>query len=299
MKTIKSVFSIKDLENLTGIKAHTIRIWEKRYNLLEPERSKTNIRSYNLRNLKKLLNINFLNTNGFKISKIAALDESEINTKVKELSFLGGVEHHSVNSFKISMLNFDHELFYKTYNQLLQEKNFREIFYEVFLPLLTELEILWQTQTITSSHERFITAHIRQKILNHIERLQSLSPHPKTKTYVLFLPSNEIYDIGILFLNYELLSKGYHTIYLGENTPSEDLGQLNDLYNEITYISYFTVMPPLESMPEYLSEINDQVLKGTSNSMLLVGSRFKNYSSVNGYENVTYYDSLKNLVKDL
>jgi DNA-binding transcriptional MerR regulator len=111
MKTIKSVFSIKDLENLTGIKAHTIRIWEKRYNLLEPERSKTNIRSYNLRNMQKLLNINFLNSNGFKISKIAALDESEIATKVRELSVIGNIEHHSFNAFKLSILNFNHELF--------------------------------------------------------------------------------------------------------------------------------------------------------------------------------------------
>jgi DNA-binding transcriptional MerR regulator len=104
MKTIKSVFSIKDLENLTGIKAHTIRMWEKRYDLLEPERSKTNIRSYNLRNMQKLLNINFLNTNGFKISKIAALDENEITTKVRELSISENIEHHSFNAFKLSML---------------------------------------------------------------------------------------------------------------------------------------------------------------------------------------------------
>ena len=173
MKTIKSVFSIKDLENLTGIKAHTIRIWEKRYNLLEPERSKTNIRSYNLRNMQKLLNINFLNSNGFKISKIAALDESEIATKVRELSVIGNIEHHSFNAFKLSMLNFNHELFHKTYNQLLEEKSFREIFNEVLLPLIKNINMLWQTKTITPAHERFITSHIRQKILIHIERLQS------------------------------------------------------------------------------------------------------------------------------
>ena len=130
MNTIKTSFSIKDLENLSGIKAHTIRIWEKRYNLLIPERTDTNIRTYNLQSLQKLLNISFLNSNGYKVSQIAALDEFQIATKVKEISFLGNVESHAFNAFKLSMLNFDQALFYNTYNRLLEEKSFREIFYD-------------------------------------------------------------------------------------------------------------------------------------------------------------------------
>ena len=136
MNTIKNSFSIKDLENLSGIKAHTIRIWEKRYNLLVPERTDTNIRTYNLRSLQKLLNISFLNSNGFKISKIAALDEFQIAAKVKEMSFLGSTEDHAFNAFKLAMLNFDQTLFYNTYNRLLEEKSFREICYEFFIPII-------------------------------------------------------------------------------------------------------------------------------------------------------------------
>tara|TARA_B110000967_G_C18869649_1_gene554669 strand:- start:1303 stop:2202 length:900 start_codon:yes stop_codon:yes gene_type:complete len=299
MKTIKSVFSIKDLENLTGIKAHTIRIWEKRYNLLEPERSKTNIRSYNLRNMQKLLNINFLNSNGFKISKIAALDESEIATKVRELSVIGNIEHHSFNAFKLSMLNFNHELFYKTYNQLLEEKSFREIFNEVLLPLIKNINMLWQTKTITPAHERFITSHIRQKILIHIERLQSLNPRPDTKTYVLFLPLNEVHDIELLFINYELLSKGYHTIYLGDNIPTCDLVQLNNLYEEIVFVSNFTVTPSINNVLNYLNEMHKQVIEDTPNSILLIGRRLKDFMQENLPEKITLYNSLDNLVKDL
>ena len=299
MKTIKSVFSIKDLENLTGIKAHTIRIWEKRYNLLEPERSKTNIRSYNLRNMQKLLNINFLNSNGFKISKIAALDESEIATKVRELSVIGNIEHHSFNAFKLSMLNFNHELFYKTYNQLLEEKSFGEIFNEVLLPLIKNINMLWQTKTITPAHERFITSHIRQKILIHIERLQSLNPRPDTKTYVLFLPLNEVHDIELLFINYELLSKGYHTIYLGDNIPTCDLVQLNNLYEEIVFVSNFTVTPSINNVLNYLNEMHKQVIEDTPNSMLLIGRRLKDFMQENLPEKITLYNSLDNLVKDL
>ena len=299
MKTIKSVFSIKDLENLTGIKAHTIRIWEKRYNLLEPERSKTNIRSYNLRNMQKLLNINFLNSNGFKISKIAALDESEIATKVRELSVIGNIEHHSFNAFKLSMLNFNHELFHKTYNQLLEEKSFREIFNEVLLPLIKNINMLWQTKTITPAHERFITSHIRQKILIHIERLQSLNPRPDTKTYVLFLPLNEVHDIELLFINYELLSKGYHTIYLGDNIPTCDLVQLNNLYEEIVFVSNFTVTPSINNVLNYLNEMHKQVIEDTPNSILLIGRRLKDFMQENLPEKITLYNSLDNLVKDL
>ena len=299
MKTIKSVFSIKDLENLTGIKAHTIRMWEKRYDLLEPERSKTNIRSYNLRNMQKLLNINFLNTSGFKISKIAALDENEITTKVRELSISENIEHHSFNAFKLSMLNFNHQLFYKTYNQLLEEKSFRQIFNEILHPFIINIGMLWQTQTISSAHERFITSHIRQKILIHIERLQSIDPRPRTKTFVLFLPVNEVNDIGLLYINYELLSKGYHTIYLGENIPTENLKQLNNLYKDITYISYLTEMPSMKNISTYLDDIYETSLKGTPNTMLITGKRIKDLNVENLPEKMTVYKSLDNLVKDL
>ena len=215
MNTIRTSFSIKDLENLSGIKAHTIRIWKKRFNLLIPERTDTNIRTYNLKSLQKLMNISFLNSNGYKVSKIAALDESQIASKVKEISYQGHAEPHAYNAFKLAMLNFDQVLFYNTYNRLLEEKSFREIFYDIFIPIIQDIGILWQTLTITPSHEHFLLTHIRQKVLIHIERLQSTNPKPDAKTFVLFLPINETHDVGLLFINYELISRGYHTIYLG------------------------------------------------------------------------------------
>ena len=139
--------------------------------------------------------------------------------KLKEISFLGNVETYAFNAFKLSMLNFDQALFYNTYNRLLEEKSFRDIFYGLFIPIIQDIGLLWQTHTIKPSHEHFIIVHIRQKVLLHIERIQSANPKPDTKTFVLFLPVNEIHDIGLLFINYELLSRGYHTIYLGENVP--------------------------------------------------------------------------------
>ena len=173
MNNIKNQFSIKDLENLTGIKAHTIRIWEKRYNLLQPKRTDTNIRFYDLESFQKLLNISYLNSNGYKISKIATLNKEEISSLVREIAAENNIESHAINAFKLSMLNFDQTLFYKTYDSLLNDKDFGEIFYDIFIPLLTEIGLLWQTDTITPAHEHFLTSLIRQKILINTEKAQS------------------------------------------------------------------------------------------------------------------------------
>lgn len=299
MNSTEHVFSIKDLENLSGVKAHTIRIWEKRYNLLKPKRSKTNIRHYDLNNLQKLLNISFLNSNGFKISKIAALDETELAPKTRELAFMGKNDSQAIVAFKLAMLNFDQILFYNTYNSLLEEKSFRTIFYEVFIPLLFDLGMLWQTNTISPSHEHFLTVHIKQKILVHIERLQSTDPRPSTKTVVLFLPENETHDLGLLFINYEILSLGYHTIFLGENIPLNNLKYINKLYDDIIYISYFTIKPSDNDIHDYLKIFSEEYLSVNKNSAKLIGHRIRNLNPANVPKNIMLYDKIEDLVKDL
>ena len=299
MNSTEHVFSIKDLENLSGVKAHTIRIWEKRYNLLKPKRSKTNIRHYDLNNLQKLLNISFLNSNGFKISKIAALDETELAPKTRELAFMGKNDSQDIVAFKLAMLNFDQILFYNTYNSLLEEKSFRTIFYEVFIPLLFDLGMLWQTNTISPSHEHFLTVHIKQKILVHIERLQSTDPRPSTKTVVLFLPENETHDLGLLFINYEILSLGYHTIFLGENIPLNNLKYINKLYDDIIYISYFTIKPSDNDIYDYLKIFSEEYLRVNKNSAKLIGHRIRNLNPENVPKNIMLYDKIEDLVKDL
>lgn len=299
MNSTEHVFSIKDLENLSGVKAHTIRIWEKRYNLLKPKRSKTNIRHYDLNNLQKLLNISFLNSNGFKISKIAALDETELAPKTRELAFMGKNDSQAIVAFKLAMLNFDQILFYNTYNSLLEEKSFRTIFYEVFIPLLFDLGMLWQTNTISPSHEHFLTVHIKQKILVHIERLQSTDPRPSTKTVILFLPENETHDLGLLFINYEILSLGYHTIFLGENIPLNNLKYINKLYDDIIYISYFTIKPSDNDIHDYLKIFSEEYLSVNKNSAKLIGHRIRNLNPTNVPKNIMLYDKIEDLVKDL
>jgi len=299
MNNIKVNFSIKDLENLTGIKAHTIRIWEKRYNLLSPDRSDTNIRNYSITSFQKLLNISYLNNNVLKISKIASLKEEEIPIKVREIASRGKVEDHAINALKMAMLNFDQVLFYNTYNNLLENKTFNAIFYTVFLPLLNEIGLLWQTNTITPAHEHFISVHIKQKILINIERLQSLAPKPVSKTYVLFLPDSEIHDIGLLFVNYELRSKGYHTIFLGESVPMESLTDVLDYFDEITFVSYFTVYPIEEEITSYLENFSELLLKKKNSNLFLLGTQLADYSDKKLPKGISIYKSIENLVKDL
>ena len=299
MNNIQVNFSIKDLENLTGIKAHTIRIWEKRYNLLEPNRTDTNIRTYSITSLQKLLNISFLNNNGYKISKIAQLQEVEIPIKVREIASRSKVEDHAINAFKMAMINFDQVLFYNTYNNLIENKSFSDIFYTVFRPLLNEIGILWQTNTITPAHEHFLSVHIKQKILLNIERLQSLEPKPNSKTYILYLPENEIHDIGLLFVNYQLRSKGYHTIFLGESVPVESLTSVLEFFKEIIFISYFTVNPEVDKIPDYINKFNDLLLKQTGNKLLLLGPKLLSVENIELPENTTTYQTIEELIDNL
>lgn len=299
MNNVKSKFSIKDLENLSGIKAHTIRIWEKRYNLFQPNRTDTNIRCYDLENLQKLLNVTFLYNNGYKISKISQLGEDNIPKVVKNMVAEQRDNGHVLNSFKMSMINFDQALFFKTYNALLKEKSFREIFYEDFIPFLNEVGLLWQTDTITPSHEHFICALIKQKILVNTEKLQFSTPTNASKTFVLYLPDNEIHELGLMFLNYEILSKGYQSIFLGQSIPTFSLKDLVPLYDNIVFVSYFTVQPDKENIMAYLNEFHEMLLKDTASELWISGKMLQEINKSNLPKTIVAFSQIDQLVQNL
>jgi len=270
MNIVKQTFSIRDLENLSGIKSHTIRIWEKRYGLLNPDRTDTNIRTYDLANLQKLLNVILLYKNGVKISKIAKIPEGDIPMRVKEIVAKKNVKNHAVNAFKLAMMDFDQALFQKTYNGLLAERSFREIFWDVFIPLLEDLGLLWQTNTIGPAHEHFITNLIKQKIYTSTEKIQAIEPTKSDKTFVLFLPENEIHEIGLLFINYEIILRGYKTIFLGQTMPIDFLDDLQHNFSNLVYLSYFTVVPSANKIKKYMSEFTKKLnLNGESQFWIL------------------------------
>jgi len=272
MDRIKSNFSIKNLENLSGIKAHTLRIWEKRYNLLEPERTYTNIRRYSLDSLRKLLNVTLLYNHGFKISKIASLKQDEIPKLVRSIALKANSEQVAINAFKLSMINFDYELFDTNYEEILQHHDFEYLFMQVFMPLMRELGILWQTGAISPSHEHFITNLVKQKIHLQTELLQKNKfEQSQQPIFVLFLPENEIHELGILYLNYLILSKGYRTIFLGQSLQTTSLQTLYSYETQYNFVSYFTVEPNKDKIMSYLQDFNTQLLENYDSKLILFG----------------------------
>ena len=199
----------------------------------------------------------------------------------------------------MAMVNFDQNLLYTTYNNLLQEKTFKEIFYEVFIPFLSELGILWQTDTITPAHEHFVSTFIKQKILVNTEKIQNIEPLDSPKTFVLFLPDNEIHDIGLLFINYELTSRGHKTIFLGQSVPVNSLKDLQKFYKEIIFVSYFTIKPEPEQISNYLNEFQKNIINGHKAKLYILGRALHGTEKTAVPSDITMYDSIESLVKDL
>ncbi len=298
MNNIKQTFSIKDLENLCGVKAHTIRIWEKRYNLLSPDRTQTNIRTYNLKSLQKLLNVTYLVNSGYKISRISKLDEQEINEYVRSIVSDNSTKNQAINSFKIAMLNYDLELFLGTYEQLEQRRNFRQIFIDIFIPLLKEIGLLWQTDTISPAHEHFVTNLIKQKLLLNIEKLQYATPTKKEKAFILFLPENEIHELGLLYINYEILLHGYKAIYLGPSIPLDSLPNMLTFHENTVFVSYFTIKPEKDNISRYVEDFNKIICEERVSEFWMLGKQIMHVSHSSA-PNHRYFESISSLITEL
>lgn len=294
---VKTQFSIKDLENLSSIKAHTIRIWEKRYKLLSPDRTDTNIRHYDIENLMKLLNVTYLYNNGYKISKIAKLKQEEIANLIQQSGLSDSAESYAITEIKSAMLTFDPQLFQETFTKLEKQYTFREVFFNILIPLLNDIGLLWQTGTIDPSHERFISELIKQKITVEIEKQFKKEPNYNDKLFVLFLPLNEIHEIGLLYLNYELLNKGYKTIFLGNNIPTHNLKHLINHHESIVFVSYLTVQPEKENLEDFISELKTVVLNNNHNEVWLFGSQIVDEPDERFPENFKVFRNLSEFLK--
>ena len=299
MNNIKSTFSIKNLETFSGIKAHTIRIWEKRYNLLEPERTETNIRRYSLDNLRKLLNITLLYNHGFKISKISSLSLEEISGSVSNIALKENSEQIAINALKLAMINFDCELFNKTYDEFLSHSKFEFIFMDVFMPLMKELGILWQTAAISSTHEHFITNLIKQKIHIQTERVQlNIEKNTNYPIFVLFLPENEIHELGILYLNYLTLSKGLRTILLGQSIQISSLENLYTYKDSFNFVTYLTVEPNEKEIMPYLKLFNEKLLLNTKSKLIVFGPQQSKIDLNNLPNKIELYRSVESFINN-
>ena len=295
---VKTQFSIKDLENLSGVKAHTIRIWEKRYKLFNPKRTDTNIRLYDLESLKKLLNIIFLYNDGYKISKIASLSDLDIQMLIENKAKVHK-EDYALKAFKTAMFDFDELLFSKTYSNLAAHKSFREIFFDVFIPLLVEIGTLWQTGTIEPSHESFISELIKRKIIVNIE--QEISSFEKTgdDLFILFLPYQEIHEIGLLYTNYEILAAGYKTVYLGANIPLNSLGKVLKVNGKVIFISYVTMQPEGMDIHDYINTYQTKIGDEKSSELWLLGNKVQQVDTKRLPSNVQILQGLPGLLDEL
>lgn len=300
MNFVKSTFSIKDLENLSGIKAHTIRIWEKRYGLLEPERTDTNIRYYSLESLQKLLNVSFLNANGYKISKIANLDSKSFNKAVEEMIDTQTNKDDFIKNLKLAMINYDLQLFESTYQKAIKEFSFSIVFNDYFVPFLNEIGLLWQSGSINPTHEHFISNLIKQKILIEIQRLQIEEPKRTDKKFILFLPDNEIHDIGLNFLYYEILNRGYQAIMLGSSVPIDCLIPFVKNDDKVIFVTYFTVEPQPDHVLSYLERFSDEVVKGSESKLYVLGSRIADLEDKNhNIKGVSLVHNLNNFINKI
>jgi DNA-binding transcriptional MerR regulator len=215
-------YTIRELENLSGIKAHTIRIWEKRYGLIAPQRTSTNIRSYCDSELKKLLNISILNRNGLKISKIARLTSDEIIERINQFTQEGSNTESQIESLTVAMIDLDEFRFEQVLAKSIITFGFEETVTRVLYPFFTRIGLMWQTGTINPAQEHFISNLVRQKFFAAMDGLVG-SDKTGAKRIVFFLPEGELHEIGLLFACYLARKRGFRTIYLGQSLPLADL----------------------------------------------------------------------------
>lgn len=251
--TIK--YSIKDLEKLTGIKAHTIRIWEKRYQLINPERTNTNIRFYSDNDLKKLLNISILNRYGIKISNIVNMSNAEINEKIMELLESAHDHESQIEQLILSMIELDESRFDKVLSSSVIKLGFVETVTQILYPFFEKVGILWQIGTIYPAQEHFVSVLVRQKLIIAIDGLSG-SAKPGAKTFLMFLPSNELHELGLLFYSYLVRKSGFKVLYLGQSVPFEDLLEVNHKH-QIDYL-FTAITTPLtqKKYTDYLNQLS-------------------------------------------
>lgn len=250
-------FSIRDLENFSGVKAHTIRIWERRYGILAPDRTDTNIRTYGLDELKTILNVAFLNRHGLKISRIADLSASEREQRVRNVAEGSSVVDGSLDALKLAMVSYDPELFERTSEDYREREGFRALVEHLYVPLLEQIGLLWQSSSICPAQEHFASCLIRQKLVAAIDSTRTPIKEG-CHTHVLFLPENEIHELGLLYLHFRLKQAGERTIYLGQSVPLADLVHLAaQVPGRITFYGILTSSPAADDVQGYLKGLGE------------------------------------------
>lgn len=262
-----STYSIKDLEQLSGIKAHTLRIWEQRYDFIKPKRTETNIRFYDDQDLKLILNVSLLKDNGHKISKISRMPYNQMQKEVLKLTDKKLSYTEQIHALTLAMIDHDEERFEKIMSTIILQIGFEETMIKVIYPFLIKIGVLWQTGSISPSQEHFISNLIRQKIIVAIDALYVPSSD-YNKKFLLFLPEQEFHELTLLFSAYLIKSRKNKVIYLGQNTPFEDL---INVYNAIKPDYLLTIMTSRPQTAEVQHYVDTLSQKFHNNTVLITG----------------------------
>jgi DNA-binding transcriptional MerR regulator len=287
-------YSIKDLERLTGIKAHTIRIWEKRYNLIEPERTSGNIRAYRDAELKKLLNISILNKHGYKISKIANFTSDQIADNVNKLSESTTDTVSQIENLAIAMIDLDENKFEKILSQSIIQLGFEDTVNRILRPFFVKIGLMWQTGSINPAQEHFVSNLVRQKMLVAIDS-QIAGDSPHSKNFTLFLPEGEMHELGLLFANYLIRKRGHHVVYLGQNVPLDDLIEIEHIRPSEYMLTAFITSLTHCNLQSYLNRLLEQF---PEKKVFLTGEQAVSMLD-HLPDNVKYLDSPETLTAEL
>lgn len=248
-----AIYSIRDLEKLTGIKAHTIRIWEQRYHLIAPARTDTNIRYYTDENLRHLFNVALLNRHGLKISKLARMQPDEIAHRVAEIAENNSGANTQIDAMTLAMIDLDEATFHRIFSTFVADHGFEVAMLELIYPFLNKLNVLWLTNSISPAHEKFIGNLIRRKIMCAIDREPNEMAH-EAATFILYLPEEETQELTLLFMHYLLRRRGQKVVYLGLGNT---LGDIRDACQAVHPDYVFTILQeplPRQSIQTYLEQ---------------------------------------------
>ncbi len=249
-------YAIKDLERLSGIKAHTLRIWELRYGILKPERSCTNIRCYTSDDLKRILNISLLNNNGYKISKIATFLDDELVKHAQTILNKFVKESDQIDNLVLCMMEMDEEKFDLTICNCITHFGFENTMERIIFPFMRHVGSMWQIGIVNCAQEHFISQLIKQKIIVGIDSL-SVEPAIKPLTFVLYLPNKELHEMGLLYCKYLVKARGHKCLYLGQSVPFCDLKNISENMTPDVLVTIFTT--PMEdfSPEQYITKLSN------------------------------------------
>lgn len=265
-------FSIKELESLSGIKAHTIRIWEQRYGFLKPSRTLTNIRTYSNEELKTLLTVALLNKHGYKISHIDGMPADQRRQEVLQLNNTEARDEQLVNDLVGAMIDLDFIQFETLLSRHISQHDIFTTISGIIFKFLEKVGILWQTNRINPAHEHIASCMIRQKLISAIDQLPI--PHKTAPLFLLLLPEGEHHELGLLFVYYLLKKRAVPVLYLGANVPLTDACYVVKEKEPACLYLHLSSFPVKQNFARYLHTLSERLPNA---HILLSGSQIEAY----------------------